>query len=162
MSRFIIDAMLGRLALWLRLAGIDTIYETDLKDNRIIEIAAAENRVILTSDADLNDRAMKEGVRSMLVRGPVDYRIAKVFHEFGIPPEVDPDEARCSKCNGELIKISTEDKSRIREFVHKQTYEHYEMFWYCPDCDAVYFQGGYWDNIQKYMEHISELMETID
>ena len=154
--------MLGRLALWLRLAGVNTIYETDLEDNRILEIAASDNRIILTSDADLNERALKEGVQSMLVRGPVDYRIARVFHKFGISPEVDPDEARCSKCNGEIVKISTEEKSKIREFVHKQTYEHYDVFWYCPDCDAVYFQGGYWDNIQKYMNHISQLMETID
>ncbi|TFG15042.1 hypothetical protein EU537_02035 [Candidatus Thorarchaeota archaeon] len=162
MDRFIIDAMLGRLALWLRLAGVDTIYETDLEDDRIIKIAASENRTILTSDANLNQRAMKEGVQSMLVRGAVDYRIAKIFHEFNISPEVDPDEARCSKCNGELVKISTDEKSKIREFVHKQTYDHYDVFWYCPDCDAVYFQGGYWDNIQKYMEHISRLMEAMD
>jgi len=49
-TRFIADAMLGKLAKWLRLAGLDVIYFNDIDDNILIDKALSEDRVILTRD----------------------------------------------------------------------------------------------------------------
>ena len=50
---FIADAMLGRLARWMRFLGFDTLYFHDIKDSRLIRIAREQDRVILTRDTRL-------------------------------------------------------------------------------------------------------------
>ena len=158
MSSFAVDAMLGKLALWLRLTGHDTFYMADVEDDELLRIANSENRILLTSDASLHAHAVKSDIRSMLVRGSVDETVVDVFFKFGIAPTVDPTKSRCSKCNGELIQLGSMEKERIRNLVHKKTYDYYEEFWLCKDCQSVFFQGGYWRNILEYMERIEVLM----
>ena len=158
MSSFAVDAMLGKLALWLRLTGHDTFYMADVEDDELLRIANSENRILLTSDASLHAHAVKSDIRSMLVRGSGDETIVDVFVKFGIAPTVDPTKSRCSKCNGELIQLRGMEKERIRDLVHKKTYDYYEKFWLCKNCQSVFFQGGYWRNILEYMEKIEVLM----
>ena len=158
MSSFAVDAMLGKLALWLRLTGHDTFYRADTADDELLRVANSENRILLTSDANLHEQAVKSDIRGMLVRGSVDEAVVDVFVEFGITPTVDPTKSRCSKCNGELIQLAGTEKKRVRNLVHKRTYDYYEEFWLCEDCQSVFFQGGYWRNILEYMEKIELLM----
>ncbi|MGV9168787.1 MAG: Mut7-C RNAse domain-containing protein [Promethearchaeia archaeon] len=159
MTDFIADAMLGRLAVWLRLTGNDTVYSPDIDDEELLTKAENENRVLLTADSELHSLAKKKGVNSMLLREPVHERLARVFHVYEITPRVDPSKSRCSKCNGKLIEIDEKDKERIKGYVFEQTYSHYDRFWLCKDCNSVYFQGGYWSNIQRYMQGIREVMK---
>jgi uncharacterized protein with PIN domain len=51
--RFVADAMLGRLARWMRFLGFDTLYYRDISDSRLIRIAREQNRLILTRDTRL-------------------------------------------------------------------------------------------------------------
>lgn len=162
MKRFIVDAMLGKLSLWLRLTGNDALYSSNMSDEEMLTLALNQDRIILTSDAELHNKAKDTGVFSMLVRGSVDEEVATVFRAFGIQPKVNPSKSRCSKCNGTLREISGEDKNQIRNLVFDQTYEHYETFWLCTNCNSVFFQGGQWKNITAYMERIKALMEQMD
>ena len=52
-SRFVADGHLGKLARNLRLLGLDTAYERDADDCRMLEIMAAEDRALLTRDRRL-------------------------------------------------------------------------------------------------------------
>jgi uncharacterized protein with PIN domain len=158
MSSFAVDAMLGKLALWLRLTGHDAFYRADIDDDELLEVANSEKRILLTSDANLHRHAVESDIKGMLVRGSVDEAVADVFIEFGISPTIDPTKSRCSKCNGELIQLDNTEKERIRDLIHKKTYDYYDRFWLCKDCQSVFFQGGYWQNILKYMERIEKLM----
>ncbi|MHA2139874.1 MAG: Mut7-C RNAse domain-containing protein [Candidatus Thorarchaeota archaeon] len=158
MIQFVVDAMLGKLALWLRLTGHDTIYSPDIHDNELLDIAESEKRILLTSDAKLHERAQEKKISVMLLRGNVDDRVARVFNEYNIQPHIDPRISRCSKCNGFLEEIEENQKEKIKELVHEQTYNHYDRFWHCSECQSVYFQGGQWENINEYMKRISELM----
>lgn len=158
--KFVVDAMLGKVALWLRLTGHDTVYEGDIEDDNALIIAEKENRVLLTSDEELYNRAQNRNIDSMLVRGAVDDEVADVFYRFGINPHLDPSHARCSKCNGELEELKGESKHKIKEMVFEQTYNTYDVFWFCNECDSVFFQGGYWDNMTRYMMRIEKLIEN--
>jgi hypothetical protein len=157
-KKFVVDAMLGKVALWLRLTGHDTVYSTELDDDKLLSIASKENRILLTADANLNQRAVNQKITTLLLRGNVDERIARVFHTFDIRPEIDPAKSRCTKCNGELIEIQGDDKEQIRGLVFDQTYNYYDIFWLCKDCQSVFFEGSHWKNMRAYMKKIQKLM----
>jgi len=158
MKTFIVDAMLGKLAIWLRLTGHDTFYSTKIHDDDLLRIALEQNRTLLTSDAILSRRAEGAGVEVMLVRGTVDEEVVSVFLKYGIKPEAEASKSRCTKCNGSLTNINDEEKERIKGLVPDQTYKHYNEFWFCEYCKSVYFQGGQWNNIEAYMIKIAQLM----
>lgn len=151
--------MLGKVALWLRLTGHDTIYSNELQDDELIIIAAKDDRVLLTSDADLNQRAVDNDITSLLLRGSVDERIVEVFQCFNISPKIDPAKSRCSKCNGELVELRGDERVQVRDLVFDQTYDYYDVFWLCEDCQSVFFEGSHWKNMREYMQRIQELMK---
>jgi uncharacterized protein with PIN domain len=160
MKKFTVDAMLGKLALWLRLTGHDTRFDTEMHDDELLKVSILEGRVLITSDAELHERAQNRNLDSLLLKGSVDEGVAQVFSEYGIPPTVDPARSRCSKCNGSLVTIKDADKERVKKLVFEQTFDYYEEFWLCEDCNSVFFQGGHWKNIELYMKRISDLMKT--
>ena len=162
MKTFIVDAMLGKLATWLRSTGHDAFYSTKVHDDELLQIALDQDRVLLTSDAILARRAEDAGVQFMLVRGTVDEEVASVFARYGITPEVDPSKSRCTKCNSALTHITESEKEQIKGLVPDQTYNHYEEFWLCRYCKSVFFQGGQWTNIEKYMVRIGQLMKELE
>ncbi|NPC58605.1 Mut7-C RNAse domain-containing protein [Caenimonas soli] len=51
--RFAADAMLGRLARWMRVLGFDTTYDAELADPDLVRLAKDEGRVLLTRDRHL-------------------------------------------------------------------------------------------------------------
>jgi uncharacterized protein with PIN domain len=159
MTKFTVDAMLGKLALWLRLSGHDTRFDTEMHDDELLEVSISESRVLITSDEELHERAQNRNLESLLLRGPVDEGVAQVFLEYDIPPKIDPTKSRCSKCNGSLTTIKDAAKERVKDLVFEQTFDYYEEFWLCDDCNSVFFQGGHWKNIELYMKRISELMQ---
>ncbi len=161
MKIFIVDAMLGKLATWLRLTGHDTFYSTVMHDDELLRIALAERRVLLTSDAILYRRAEEAGIEVMLVRGTVDEEVASVFLRYEISPEANPAKSRCTKCNGVLTHVADDQKQQIQGLVPDQTYNHYSEFWFCKYCKSVFFQGGQWTNIEEYMRRIAELMKEM-
>ncbi|MBI4345649.1 MAG: hypothetical protein HY553_02265 [Elusimicrobia bacterium] len=56
--RFLVDAMLGRLARWLRLLGYDTVFEAApaRPDEAMAEQAQREGRVLVTRDRRIPPR----------------------------------------------------------------------------------------------------------
>jgi hypothetical protein len=57
-SRFVLDAHLGRLAGYLRMAGFDTLYRNDFTDPELAYISHDEHRILLTRDIGLLKRSM--------------------------------------------------------------------------------------------------------
>lgn len=51
--RFAADAMLGRLARWLRVLGYDTAYDAAIADPVLVALAEREERLLLTRDRHL-------------------------------------------------------------------------------------------------------------
>ncbi|MHA1594908.1 MAG: DUF5615 family PIN-like protein [Candidatus Baldrarchaeia archaeon] len=164
--KFICDSMLGRLARWLRLLGCDVIYAgTEIDDDKILQIAKNEGRVILTSDAELHSRAQKLGIQSILLRnyGFVNL-LAEVLARFEIPPVVDPNCSRCPYCNGVVVYLRREDVSKmpdVLDVLSPNIIEAHEEFWRCTKCGKIYWKGRMWRNINRILEKVKEEMMRI-
>jgi uncharacterized protein with PIN domain len=142
-----VDAMLGRLARWLRLLGYDTLYASKLSDHQIAARARAEGRVVLTRDREL---AQRRGIRTLYVRSQ-DWQeqIEEVVDALGLPAP--GAEARCPQCNAVLVEVSP---AQVRPRVPAHVFQTQHEFHYCPRCGQYYWPGSHWENIQSAIAQV--------
>lgn len=153
---FLLDGMLGKLTRWLRIMGHDAKYST-ADDVELLENAKKEARVLLTRDLALYQQATARGVEVYYVEGKTEpERLAELSMRFQLPIEIDLKQSRCPKCN---TKLATASKQEIANQVQKNTFAHYDAFWRCPNCGAVYWQGAHWTNIEATLEEAKQKME---
>ncbi len=151
---FILDGMLGKLARWLRMMGHDVKYSTTLEDSQLIKIAKDESRVLLTRDLALFQRAIAKNTESYYVEGINEVeRLTELVDRFNLPLFIDLKKSRCPKCNALLQQVP---KEKIADKTEQNTLKHYDDFWECPNCGAVYWQGAHWTNIHATLEHVKE------
>ena len=149
--RFIVDAMLGHVARWLRLLGYDTEYSRSYEDWRILKIAEEEDRVIVTRDLGLFRRARKRGLRAVYVEEPaIEKVLALLSLKFGIRLSFDKHDTRCPVCNGVLRYTTSlvDVAGKVSEAIAVR----YREFWICTRCGKVYWQGRHWRNINQVLE----------
>lgn len=157
--RMIADTMLGEVARWLRILGYDVLYSRNYSDYQIINIARKTNRVILTRDWGLHVKARKRGIRSIYVSTDnITERLAELVLKLGIELNPDPAKSRCPECNAELIVVR--DKTRVKDRVPPGAYERYSVFYLCPRCGRVYWEGGHWRNIRRIVSEARKLVEV--
>jgi uncharacterized protein with PIN domain len=151
---FVLDGMLGKLARWLRMMGHDVKYANNMNDDELLAIAKTEKRVLLTRDLALYQQAISKGAKAYYMEGLTQpENLSELARRFSILLEIDLDQSRCPKCN---TKIKSVPKEEIAGKVEKNTFIHYDSFWRCPNCDAVYWQGGHWTTICKTFEEAKE------
>ncbi len=137
----LMDAMLGKLARWLRLMGYDAAYIPDTPDREVVAKARAESRLILTRDHGLTERrgAWTHFIDSQVI----EEQVAQVQTEIGPPPE--PLVRRCSECNTPLEDLP---HAAAQERVPPYVWRTQEKFTHCPECRRVYWPGTHWGGIQ--------------
>jgi len=147
--RLLADAMLGKLAKWLRLLGYDTTYNSAWDDTTIVRLARAEGRVVLTRDRALSER---RGVRALLISSDwLEEQMAQIMNELHLPPGVAG--SRCSVCNAPLETIAKPDvEGRVPPYVLRTQ----EVFHRCPRCDKIYWPGGHWARMQPVMSRLRD------
>ena len=83
--RFIADAMLGKLAKWLRILGLDVAYEKAIEDQALISRARLEKREILTRDRRLVQRRWGSSIRFIVIQDDhVSGQLRQVARELGL------------------------------------------------------------------------------
>lgn len=145
---FVVDAMLGDVARWLRLLGYDTLYSKSMRDWRLLKTAEETGRTLVTRDWGLYWRARKRGLRAVYVEGDsTAERLAELAVKAGVSLDPDPSRSRCPECNGVLVEVR--DKERVRGRVPPRALEAYEVFYVCTRCGRVYWEGSHWRNIRR-------------
>ncbi|MDI9643988.1 MAG: Mut7-C RNAse domain-containing protein [Candidatus Verstraetearchaeota archaeon] len=129
--RFLADAMLGKLARWLRIIGYDTEYLPSASDEELISMAESESRLLLTRDSELFRRATRRGVPSLLLRSTtIEGELREISGAVAVRLS---GETRCPLCNVVLVE---DEKSRAPSSGGS--------IWVCPRCGKFYWHGTHW------------------
>ncbi|NIV68250.1 hypothetical protein GWM83_04360 [Candidatus Bathyarchaeota archaeon] len=153
--KFIADGMLGKLTRWLRMLGQDVVYSRSLTDQQLIETAKAQNRILLTRDLTLHQRAHRQGADSALVEGQTEAeKLANLAGHYDFELEIDITASRCPKCNSPIRPVA---KQQIKDQIPEATFSHYQDFWECPGCGQIYWQGSHWTRIRKTLKEAEGL-----
>lgn len=150
MPRFVCDVMLGSLARWLRLAGVDCAYLHQAGDAELAELARRERRWLLTRDREL----AAVGPRTQLIAAEhLEEQLAEVFARHGFEPSVGLEGARCAECNGELVGAEREEVAdRVPPYVLATA----PCFRRCTGCGRVYWPGTHAPRIAERMRRVAE------
>jgi uncharacterized protein len=143
--RFVVDAMLGRLARWLRVLGYDTLYFSNADDAALVRRALAEDRILLTRDVEL---ARRRGVRMILIS---DDRVENQLREIVKILQLSADGAfsRCVNCNAPLIEF---ERAQARDLVPPYVFATQTRFRRCGGCGKVYWRGTHWAHMLATLE----------
>ncbi|MBW2741889.1 MAG: twitching motility protein PilT, partial [Deltaproteobacteria bacterium] len=115
---FIADAMLGRLAKWMRIIGCDVEYFSEISDNEISERAFHSGRVILTRDTMLIRRKINRENCFFVKHDHYQDQLKQVVKAFSIDP-MENLFTRCLLCNKKLLTI---DKISVADSVPEYVY----------------------------------------
>ncbi len=144
--KLLADAMLGKLARWLRMLGYDTIYMRGA-DAKIAHRARAEGRVLLTRDRELSKR---RGLNTVLIDAQaLEPQLEEVIAAVGPPPS--DARARCMACNVPLRPIT---KAEARPHVPLYVAQTQERFQRCAQCGKVYWEGSHWHGIRARLGEV--------
>lgn len=142
--KFLCDQMLGNLSRWLRFFGFDTYYiKIDIDDDELLNIAEKDNRIILTRDKELIIRAKKRKLGIIKIDSiDLDNQLKLVLKNI----KIDNDKilSRCSICNTILRQIEKED---IKNRLPNKIYNNMNDFFFCKNCDKIYWMGSHYDKI---------------
>jgi SpoIID/LytB domain protein len=154
-KKFIVDAMLGTLAKWLRLMGIDTIYIKNGDISKIEDLAIKSGRKIITRTNKFEGKRRIESI--VLTTQTLKEQIKELNQKSKIKDCIKP-LGRCPICNSVLHNI---DKQRIKNEVPTYIFNTHEKFLRCPKCKKIYWKGTHYKNIKKRIANFISSMIII-
>ncbi len=155
--KFLADSMLGKLTRWLRMLGYDTTYADNLDDKKLVEMAKAEERILLTRDSELYRFAKAREVRAFFVEERSrSEQLAALSRQFNLSLELNPDISRCPLCNAD---ISPARKDSICESIPEATARVCEEFWKCSNCGKIYWRGAHWKKIVETLRNANSILK---
>ncbi|MES3517618.1 MAG: Mut7-C RNAse domain-containing protein [Natronomonas sp.] len=146
--RFLLDVMCGKLAVYLRMCGHDAAYAGDRNvtdDDRLLVIADAENRTLLTRDRELAGRTED----ALLLAGTETTEQLRELADSGIPLELDDAPAHCGRCNGRVDAVDPESKTPA----YAPDPAAVDCF-RCRSCGQVFWKGSHWNRVERTLEDV--------
>lgn len=147
--RFVADAMLGKLARWLRVLGVDVLYDSALDDHELVALARQEKRVLLTRDTPLATGS-NDPPRVFIESENFRLQLVQVVESYPI----DPEQAvftRCVDCNHLLEPIPREE---VAGKVPPYVFSTQNRFKRCPGCDKILWGGTHREHMKRVLSEI--------
>ena len=137
--RFAADAMLGRLARWLRVLGFDTSYDAALADAVLVQLAADEERILLTRDRHLLRELRPVSAHEVRQDDPLD-QLRELVATLDLPAPAELF-TRCLLCNS-VLSPPLEEREWAPLLPPGLT-EIQRPVRCCPACGKVYWHGSH-------------------
>lgn len=144
--RLVADAMLGRLAKWLRVLGYDTHYWRG-DDAGLVHLALAEKCLLLTRDTRLHHR-LPPGQSLFIESDHYDEQLRQVIGRLGWPPRIGH---RCLRCN---LLLEAADKAELRGRVPEFVRLRHDKFARCPGCLRIYWEGTHFQRMTEAVRRL--------
>lgn len=147
--RFAADAMLGRLARWLRVLGYDTAYDAAIADPVLVALAEREERLLLTRDRHLL-RELRPA-RALEVRHDeplLQLRTIVVTLELPPPRELF---TRCLLCNAPLQALPDAVAAPLLPPGARGIPGPVRQ---CPACGRLYWDGSHVRRMRHALERV--------
>ncbi len=153
-ARFVADGHLGKLARFLRLLGIDVVYDRSADDRKLLEIAVSEKRALLTRDRRLLMHSIVQHGYYPRSQMP-DEQAFEVVRRFDLLRAFAP-YTRCLHCNAALESVG---KSEIFSQLEPLTQIYYEDFRHCTGCGKIYWAGSHFPKLQARIAELRNKLE---
>ena len=145
--RFIADVNVGKLALLLRMLGLDTEYSSRFLDKDILSLSKKEKRIVLSKDTGLLER--KQIIFGKHVRSIYpDDQLVEIIQYFGINGPFNYF-SRCLRCNKKLVQV---EKNDILHRLEPKTKKYFNRFKICPQCQRIYWRGSHHEKMKRRLQ----------
>ena len=145
-DRLLVDAMLGKLARYLRMCGYDAAYALDRDveaDDDLLSLVAAERRRLVTRDRQLAARAPG----GVLVRSREVLDQLRELRAAGFDLSLADRPTRCGRCNGPVAAVERGDSP---EYVPDDA----DPVWRCRECGQYFWKGSHWDDVRSRLDSL--------
>ena len=149
MERFAADRMLGKLAKWLRVLGLDVVYLRQAANSEILA-RLGEGRILLTRNRRAEPWRQHGKVFLVYANDPKE-QLREVVHGLRLPKEEVSLFSRCLRCNRRLITVS---RNQVREEVPEYIWQTHQRFYRCEDCHKVFWSGSHSDRMRRLLREI--------
>ena len=144
--KFFADNNVVKLAKLLRMMGYDTRFFNSGDDSRMIAIALAEGRVILTRDTQIMRRRLVTSgqLKAILIQGDEpEQQVRQVIENLNLDCKFRPFTI-CLECNQPLVFRS---RKQVEDRVPPYVFQIQEQYMECPACHRIYWRGTHWQSM---------------
>ena len=149
--KFIADVHLGKLVRYLRILGLDCLYEEPWDDHILAQKAHDQKRIMLSRDMGLLQRKCISHGQFLHSDAPIK-QAQEILKRYKIYDLCQP-MSRCVSCNAPMNPV---DKVKIEHLIEKGTKASYDKFFQCTSCSKVYWHGAHVKNILKTLREITD------
>jgi len=135
------DALLGKLATYLRMCGYDTAYALDRDaeaDDALLALAETEGRRLVTRDEGLA-RRVSDAI--LLTKRDVPDQLQELS-AAGVELELSAEPVHCGTCNAPVEAVDRTEPTPEYAPDPAET-----DIWRCRDCGQHFWQGSHWDDM---------------
>lgn len=166
-SRLLLDAMLGKLTTYLRMCGYDAAYALDRSvdseghcppdsasephrdprveaDDALLALARAEDRRLVTRDAELASRADDALLLETTAVTDQLRELAAAGFDLSLT-----EPSRCARCNAALERVSEDERTPEYAPAPAET-----AVWRCRSCEHHFWKGSHWDDVDETLESL--------
>jgi uncharacterized protein len=148
---FVLDVHLGRLGRNLRITGLDALWRDDFGDDELLRISHDEQRVLLTRDRALFERAEPNRSHYVMAIDP-GAQFREVISRFNLGAKIASGEgflSRCLDCNSPILPVSAHQVAdRLPGHVRLE----FQEFFLCPRCERVFWKGSHFDRMREWLQ----------
>ena len=144
----VLDAMLGKLATYLRMCGYDAAYALDRDaeaDADLLALAETEGRRLVTRDAEL---AGKRADAVLLTAREVDDQLRELV-AAGFELELSEEPVRCGTCNAPVEPVDRTEPTPEYAPDPAET-----AVWRCRDCGQHFWKGSHWADVADQIREL--------
>ena len=156
-TRFVLDTHLGKLAVYLRMLGFDTLYRNDYQDETLARISSTQRRILLTRDRELLKRSMVTHGYCLRATDPRQ-QLVEVLRRFDLFSSAAPFR-RCLRCNALLQPVP---KEMVTDRLQPNTRRYYDQFSTCETCNRIYWKGSHYQRMRQFVERLLQQEESSD